>query len=361
MRIQRKYAMMENRTATRNGNQPRRVNASFAAEVEAAFREFVLRPEFPCVGAKAALNSDSYTLHVYDELGSDEAASALSTALRDFTQSTLHIDPHPNLLPHGEGTDLPAADHSNSAVEEIPLPYGEGTGLPAAQLSTGALEEVRLPNGEGTGLPAAQLSTRTLEEVPLPYGEGTGLPAAQLRTRAVEEVPLPMGGGRVRVPSSEYATFVAIFERPRKTTEIEFENLFWKQLRALHDYDAQRFAWDSHVSSDPADPHFSFSFGGQALYVIGLHANSSREARRFPWPALVFNPHEQFERLRADGKWKRMQETIRSRDLQLQGSINPMLSDFGEQSEARQYSGRAVEDNWRPPFPTGAGKCPFAH
>jgi FPC/CPF motif-containing protein YcgG len=292
MRIQRKYAMKENRTATQNRDQPGQIASSFAAQAEAAFREFVLRPEFPCVGAKAALNSGSYTLRIYDGLGSDAAASALSAALRDFTQSTLHIDPHPNLLPHGEGTDLPAA---------------------------------------------------------------------QLRTRAAEEVPLPMGEGSVRVPSSEYATFVAIFEQPRNTTEIEFENLFWKQLRALHDYDARRFAWDSHVSSDPADPHFSFSFGGQALYVIGLHANSSREARRFRWPALVFNPHEQFERLRADGKWKRMQETIRSRDLQLQGSINPMLSDFGEQSEARQYSGRAVEDNWRPPFRSAAGKCPFAH
>ena len=115
------------------------------------------------------------------------------------------------------------------------------------------------------------------------------------------------------------------------------------------------------MSSDPADPHFSFSFAGRALYVIGMHANSSREARRFPWPTLIFNPHEQFERLRADGKWKHMQETIRRRDHALQGTINPMLSDFGERSEARQYSGRAVEENWRAPFAATPRKCPFAH
>ena len=162
-------------------------------------------------------------------------------------------------------------------------------------------------------------------------------------------------------PSSEYATFVAIFRRPRATDELEFENLLWQQLRRLHELDAAHFDWDPDVRSDPADPHFSFSFGGQALYVIGMHANSSREARRFPWPALVFNPHEQFERLRADGKWKRMQETIRARDLALQGTINPMLSDFGEQSEARQYSGRAVEENWQAPFKAVERKCPFAH
>ena len=165
----------------------------------------------------------------------------------------------------------------------------------------------------------------------------------------------------MRAQQSEYATFVAIFERPRNLDELQFENLFWQQLRALHALDAAHFDWDPNVRSDPADPHFSFSFGGQALYVIGLHANSSRQARRFRWPTLVFNPHEQFERLRADGKWKRMQETIRMRDRELQGTINPMLSDFGEASEARQYSGRAVEENWRAPFKAVERKCPFAH
>ena len=160
---------------------------------------------------------------------------------------------------------------------------------------------------------------------------------------------------------SQYATFVAIFQGPRDLTEIDFERLLWQQLRELHDHDVRAFEWDPAVSADPVDPHFSFSFGGHALYVIGLHANSSRKARQFPWPVLVFNPHEQFEQLRAGGKWRRMQESIRQRDLALQGSTNPMLSDFGERSEARQYSGRAVGENWRAPFPASAGKCPFHH
>ena len=114
------------------------------------------------------------------------------------------------------------------------------------------------------------------------------------------------------------------------------------------------------VSTDPNDPQFSFSFAGQAFYIVGMHPNSSRIARRFPWPTLVFNPHEQFERLRADGKWKRMQQAIRARDVALQGSINPMLSDFGEEPEARQYSGRAVSRDWVAPFPN-AHKCPLRH
>ncbi len=155
-----------------------------------------------------------------------------------------------------------------------------------------------------------------------------------------------------------YATMIAVFRGPLGLSEREFEKLLWLQLSKLHLSDAPN-EWDPRVSSDPSAPDFSFSFARQAYYLVGMHADSSRHARRFRWPTLVFNPHEQFERLRAEGNWGRMKQAIRARDLQLQGSINPMLSDFGELSEARQYSGRAVEEDWHPPF--APRKCPFAH
>jgi FPC/CPF motif-containing protein YcgG len=71
---------------------------------------------------------------------------------------------------------------------------------------------------------------------------------------------------------------------------------------------------------------------------------------------MVFNVHAQFERLREERLFERMQETIRSRDLKLQGSLNPNLSDFGKQSEAKQYSGRPVEKEWKCPFQRFFGK-----
>ena len=86
------------------------------------------------------------------------------------------------------------------------------------------------------------------------------------------------------------------------------------------------------------------------FFVIGLHPASSRRARQFPWPTLVFNAHKQFDRLKADGRYPKMQAAIRVREMAWQGSLNPNLSDFGARSEARQYAGRAVEDNWRCPF-----------
>jgi uncharacterized protein len=163
--------------------------------------------------------------------------------------------------------------------------------------------------------------------------------------------------------ASAYATFVAIFRGPLQVSEKVFERLLWSQLSLLNRIDAKHSAWSDDVASDPADPRFSFSFCGHALYVVGLHGNSSRKSRQFRFPTLVFNPHKQFERLRSEGKWKRMQTAIRDRDTRLQGATNPMLSDFGESSEARQYSGRAVEETWRAPFeaePAPAG-CPFKH
>lgn len=158
----------------------------------------------------------------------------------------------------------------------------------------------------------------------------------------------------------DFATFIAIFEGPRPLELEKFEMLLWKQLQALHDIDGAE--WDRSVSDDPESHDFSFSFGGTAFFVVGLCPESERLSRRFPWPTLVFNPHEQFERLRASDRWDRMQEVIRRKDVALQGAINPVLEDFGAESEARQYSGRSVEEEWRAPFevrstpPTG---CPF--
>ncbi|MGY0559275.1 guanitoxin biosynthesis heme-dependent pre-guanitoxin N-hydroxylase GntA [Luteimonas sp. A277] len=146
-------------------------------------------------------------------------------------------------------------------------------------------------------------------------------------------------------------SFVAVFDGPTDTDEQRFEALLWSQLQRLHDLDVRRGAkWAGDVSNDPASPHFSLSLAGHPFFVIGLHPGASRQARRFGFPALVFNSHRQFTRLRADGRYARMQTAIRKRDTALQGSINPNLADFGQASEALQYSGRAVEQGWQCPL-----------
>lgn len=220
---------------------PERTPSTLLESVHEKFRAFVLHPGFSCIGARAAVNTDSYRFGIYTEMNTQATTAGLAHDLWEF-------------------------------VQERPA-----------------------------------------------FGV-------------------------------DYTTFVASFVKTAVEDEREWEELLWAQLRSLHELDRKHFRWDPTVSSDPEDQGFSFSLAEHSFFVVGLHPASSRRARRFAYPTLVFNPHVQFERLRERGQFERMQQTIRARDLQLQGSLNPNLSNFGELSEARQYSGRAVEPEWRCPF-----------
>ncbi|MHA6316248.1 guanitoxin biosynthesis heme-dependent pre-guanitoxin N-hydroxylase GntA [Altererythrobacter sp. CAU 1778] len=146
-------------------------------------------------------------------------------------------------------------------------------------------------------------------------------------------------------------SLAVVFEGPLDLNEEQFEAAMWERLQSLAAKDGWRGQeYSANVSSDPADPHFSLSFGSQAYFVVGLHPNASRTARRTRYPTLVFNLHEQFEQLREQQRYEKMRKTILTRDERLDGSINPMLSRHGESSEARQYSGRQVGDDWTCPF-----------
>lgn len=147
-----------------------------------------------------------------------------------------------------------------------------------------------------------------------------------------------------------FASFAAVFTGPPIGSESRFEQLLWDHLQLMHDIDAPRFAWDPETSSDPRDPRFSFSIGGHAYYVVGMHGSASRSARRFPYPTIVFNPHAQFARLRERGLLDTFERLIRTRDIKLQGSVNPALITPASGSQACQYSGRSVEPDWHCPF-----------
>lgn len=148
-----------------------------------------------------------------------------------------------------------------------------------------------------------------------------------------------------------FQTIVAIFEEPGHLDEEGFEEALWARVQSLSDKDE----WlgqkpDPRVSSDPESPHFSLSFAGEAFFVVGLHPKASRPARRFERPCLVFNLHDQFEQLRTEGRYETLRQSILQRDVDLAGSINPMIERHGAGSEARQYSGRVVDEAWLCPF-----------
>lgn len=143
---------------------------------------------------------------------------------------------------------------------------------------------------------------------------------------------------------------VIVFEQPIILSEHSYATLFWQRLQALSDLDSRQYPYDDRVSDSPDSENFSFSLKGEAFFVIGLHPASSREARRFQNPAIVFNPHAQFEQLREQNQYAKMKKIIRKRDIALEGSINPMLEDFGTASEVYQYTGQQLDNSWKCPL-----------
>ncbi len=209
-------------------------------EIHKDIKEKITDPKYPCVGAKAAFNSDQYHLGTYGEMASDKATQQLSTDLKRYTKETIEAD-------------------------------------------------------------------------------------------------------------SDYLTFIAVFT-DEIGSELDFEQKLWQQLQQLHDVEGDKDKWDPAVSNNPNEDNFSFSFGGTAFFIVGLHPKASRDARRISHPAMAFNLHRQFDKLRENDQFENMKMVIRDRDKDYQGSINPMLEDFGEGQEAPQYSGRRVEKSWKCPF-----------
>ena len=196
----------------------------------------------------------------------------------------------------------------------------------------------------GSKAALAQGALQTAEFMPL-GNRGNDAPLLDYLTRFAAELDA------TDPESSTVHSFAALFEGPVPTDEYRFEALLWSQLQRLHYLDASRGTrWAPEVSTNPDSPQFSLSLAGHPFFVIGLHPGASRIARRFAWPALVFNSHRQFDRLKSDGRYAKMQTATRARDVKLQGSINPNLADFGTAAETRQYSGRKVDATWRCPL-----------
>lgn len=156
--------------------------------------------------------------------------------------------------------------------------------------------------------------------------------------------------GRAKQKSTNFLSYIAIFKNDSFKSELEFEESLWLLFSKLHNVNKKYFAWNPGVSNNPDDSDFSYSFGGEAFFAVGMHPESKRLARKFPFPAIAFNLHSQFEELKSKNRFDVMKNAIRENEIEFQGSINPMLSDFGEDSEAKQYSGRRVKDTWKCPF-----------
>ncbi len=153
-----------------------------------------------------------------------------------------------------------------------------------------------------------------------------------------------------RIAETGFHSAAIIFEQPENPSEDLFDNFMWQRLNAIKKLDEKNYEHDVRVDNNPASPNFSFSIKEEAYFILALHANNSRPARQFKHPTLIFNPHAQFEAMKTTNRYEKMKAVVRKKDLMLAGSINPMLTNFGEASEVYQYSGKEYDKNWKCPL-----------
>jgi FPC/CPF motif-containing protein YcgG len=142
--------------------------------------------------------------------------------------------------------------------------------------------------------------------------------------------------------SNGVAVLVACFGGPVISSEEQFEQALFGHLESLHRVDERR---EPNPAIDPTDDDRGFIFHRRNFFIVGFHPAASRWARRFAWPVLVFNSLSHEVELRKSGKYDRVKEKIRDRDVRLQGSLNPSL----DLCQAAQFSGRTVGPDWNPP------------
>lgn len=152
-----------------------------------------------------------------------------------------------------------------------------------------------------------------------------------------------------RRTGSLHLSFWAVFEECYLNEE-EFESALWRELSYLTSEEDRDSDWPANATKDPLNPMFRFALGGEEFFVVGMHPHSSRQARRFPTPALIFNVFNQFDQLAKLGKYEPMVQLNRQRDLRFQGSVNPMAEKHGESWESIQFSGRTNPSTWKCPF-----------
>jgi uncharacterized protein len=223
--------------------------------------------------------------------------------------------------------------YKNPLMPAVSMPPARGSGL-RADLEA-YIHSDRFPcAGARSALRLDQITAMEAGDFLSADGDETIHSALSRFGRALDPVTLP------------FKSFVCGFCRSAVMDETAFEAALWDRLQRLHEIDRQRgIPWAPDVSHDPASSDFSFSVNGVSYFVIGLHPGASRAARRFCRPALVFNAHDQFEQLRADGRYDALQKVTRQRELDANGSINPMIGTHGQRSQAAQFSGRQVEND----------------
>jgi uncharacterized protein len=147
----------------------------------------------------------------------------------------------------------------------------------------------------------------------------------------------------------DYRTLLVGFSA-HMTDHDDFHNQLFRMLWKLREMEPESRDVPKGVSDDINSPEFAVSLAGKAFFVVGLSPTSPRLSRRTAFAGVAFNLHEQFQKLRADGKMAAVENIVRKRDTLLQGNINPLLAAHGNASAALQYSAKEISSPAQCPY-----------
>jgi hypothetical protein len=158
----------------------------------------------------------------------------------------------------------------------------------------------------------------------------------------------------------KFMTFIAAFEHPKITNQLDGAEHFYTLLHNMHQHDVKKErVWNPSVSKDIHSPEFGFSSGGDAFFVPLLYPHSGSPARRSDITMVVFNAHAVFDKLRETGAFDKIKQKIRAR----QDWVHPYLGDHGETNEFLQYAlvdpDEETQRKNEQIIYRAIGKCPF--
>ena len=147
-----------------------------------------------------------------------------------------------------------------------------------------------------------------------------------------------------------YRPLIICFKGPRSISAEEGHELTWATLHAMNNADRVSYSAAELISEDPQNEDFGFSWRDEVWFVNAGFPNHPRKSRDFQTPLWIINLQENFDLLRKAGWFDTIKMANAKREIEYQGSTNPVLADKGQKNQWQQVT--SVQGQAEP-------KCPF--
>ena len=236
-------------------------------------------------------------------------------------------------------------------------------GSPMHDFHTKAYEYLKtLIGGESFACVAGQTAVRAESYILAAYPSMTDPQVAEGLCHDLMEFTREYGiPDKEKGPKGQFRSFVATFEGPMPTSQMQAAEYLYTLLKNIHSVDKKYFPWAKGISADLESTDFGFSIGEAGYFIPSFHPFTSSEVRRSDMLFVVFNAHAMFDTLRKQGKFDKLKQIIRRR----QAHVHPYLGDHGTVNEWVQYA--LVDSDEKSQQEEKAlrrkvlGECPFGH